>query len=348
MKPLTQFMATYRKMIIRILVILAVAYAIICVCFCMADLSTIVNHFYKVFIPLLLLLPGIVVIADSMRKIANEDSSLPTKIFSLIAMVTAPIALIMLIIGLWNPEIMVEPLQMSTSYAYSSYTYTVQVQSLYSKFISAFFAIAIASFFGSITLSLKDREEKIIIGIKYAAAAFLVVSMVCTVVAIFTVNLNFIFSFYSSYYNSTPDQYKVLFIAVVSGVVWLGLFILALYLSKFDNLAAEQVKPLNGHVVTESAPALISIEEEKPIQTDIPTGVPTTIPTTAPTDTPIGSPEPLYPEPDFMPKPHLEGQNLHANMGEPLHSLGGDDHPTIGPATATGDFDSFNNDNNEE
>ena len=360
MQQLTNIIAPLRAIIVKILIGLVLGYTLICILFfCFADINSIFTMMYKLLVPLALSVAVVIVVADSMRKIADEESTLAVKIFSTIALFATPIAYILFVIEICNPELMY-----STS---SSYYYT---PSIYSKIVNCVFYLAAVGFLGSLTLVIKNRNEKFISYIKYAAIGFLVIAVICSLVVTFG-NTG------SSYYNqsggmSSADVFKFNIASIIGWISWFAFSAFAFYLSKFDKFHDNMPLFLKGKTTTNPAPALI-IPDSTPEPTSAPepapapSPAPTVIPVTTSEPTPIQNTpaENIYPEePEgYRPKPRLEGENLNAAASEPLHSLGESSseilqpdgtHPAIGQSVASnessnqgGSFDSFSNNNQD-
>ena len=179
---------------------------------------------------------------------------------------------------------------------------------------------------GSMTMSINHHGRRTIDTAKSVATIFYTIA-ICLAVYL-TLASSSILSFYG-------DAAAFAYTAVFSLLAWFCLTVLAVYLSKFDNnyVAPTPIKPLNAKVITNSAPAVLTVEEaEEPAEKD-----------------------PIYPEPIIKTPHHEEGESLHANPGEPLHELSDDDleeHPVIGKATTStehpDDFEAFEKNEGEE
>lgn len=290
----------------------------------------------------------ILCLLDNLNKIINKNKV--CQIFAIISLVAIPIFLILYLLNAWNLVESRECLLSSSAFSYSYSGCWYYGPNAFGKAIIFFGSIIALGTIGSLTMSIKTYNRRIIDTAKTVAA----ISYTVAVIIIDYLVLS------NSYLSGDKTAASATYSMCFCLIAWISLTILAFYLSKFDNgVAPTPIRPLNAKIISASAPAVLTIEEVKdekpetiyPEPTNVPIhhvdGVNLNVPVKEPKpeEKPDETPAPKPEKPEtVMPEEHHDDAPLHASPGEPLF----EEHPTIGPATSGTPHDVFDSLDSQE
>lgn len=254
---------------------------------------------------------------DNLNKISGENKA--ARFLATISLVAVPFFLIIYCLNAWGA---IELTECANETSLFGHTYCSQTSlNFFGKAMVILGNAMSLGTIGSMTMSINSHNRRTIEISKITATVFLIIAIGIELYLTFADSL--IISFYS-------NNNGIMYAAAFSILAWLSLTVFAFYLSHFDNsLILTPKSPLKAKVVTNSTPAILTVEEEEePAEKD-----------------------PIYPEPINKAPSHVEGESLHANPGEPLHELGDSgEHPVIGKATTStehlDDFETLDNQKN--
>ena len=320
MEKLSSKMSSTKETIVFGGIILFIIYVLIGIIACISGSSNETGAMFSKFLSTTAM-AGVCLLClyDNLNKIANGNKA--AVILATISLIALPFYLVIYCLSAW------EVIQLTECVGTSYWGYCSQtVMNFLGKTTVILGSAVSLGTIGSMTMSINNHGRRTIDTAKSVATIFYTIA-ICLAVYL-TLASSSILSFYG-------DAAAFAYTAVFSLLAWFCLTVLAVYISKFDNnyVAPTPIKPLNAKVITNSAPAVLTVEEaEEPAEKD-----------------------PIYPEPIIKAPHHEEGESLHANPGEPLHELSDDDleeHPVIGKATTStehpDDFEAFEKNEGEE
>ena len=324
MDKLSKQIGSIKEKIVLGGIILFIVYIIIGIIFCLSgsNSSSSYSETYSVFSKFIstAAMAGLCLFClyDNLNKLSGDNKV--ARILALISVIAVPVYLVFYFLSGWQ---VIELTECTKETAFYGYSYCSQNSlNIFGKLLVILGSAISLGTIGSMTLSIRDYGRITINMAKSVATIFYTIAVCLTVYLTLS----------SGSINNDTAPY--LYTAIFSVLAWFSLTVLAFYLSKFDTnfIPTTPIKPLNAKVITDSAPAILTVEEaEEPAEK-----------------------ESIYPDPVNPAPHHVDGESLHANPGEPLHDLSGNDdeeYPVIGKATTStehpDDFETFEKQSHE-